>query len=174
MNRLPTLYSPALDAAELFDRFFGNGAGPFSRFGREMTQAFEHAAKAWGMESWGMDWPKWPAFDAIPEIDQAEDDKAITFKLNAPGMEAKDLDVEVADGRLTIRGSREEKSQGKGPGDKPQATQTATAESFSGTVALPSYTLAEKAEAKFEKGVLTVTVPKAPGKGPKKITVQPV
>jgi len=188
MNRLPTPYPPADQAADFFDRFtamagrlmglpadspalaaWGNGENPFFRFQREMQQAFDHAAKTWGIESW----PELPSFAPLPRIDQSEDDKVITFKLNAPGMAAKDIDVEVAEGRLTIRGSREEKPENKGEGEKPEATHKELAESFSSTTALPSYAESDKAEAKYANGVLTVTVPKQPGKGAKKVAVQP-
>jgi HSP20 family protein len=104
-----------------------------------------------------------------PEIDMAEDDKAIRLTIDIPGMEAKDLDIEVSGNLLTISGSRQEE---KHEGDGGARRHERHFGSFSRTLTLPTYTEPDKVDAKYDKGVLTVTVPKVPGKGPTKVAVK--
>jgi HSP20 family protein len=104
-----------------------------------------------------------------PAIDETEDDKAITLRIDVPGLEAKDVEVEVLENKLTIRGQREEKTEEKGAN---YVRQERHAGSFARTIELPPYAQAEKIDAKYDKGVLTVTIPKTPGAGPKKVPVK--
>jgi HSP20 family protein len=103
-------------------------------------------------------------------IDAAEDDKQITLRVDIPGLDPKDVEVEVADGLLTIKGSRqEEKTEGNGGPYRHERYSG----SFTRSLTLPSYADAQKVAARYDKGVLTIEVPKVPGKGPRKVPIQP-
>jgi HSP20 family protein len=84
-------------------------------------------------------------------------------------MDAKDLNVEVSGNTLTVSGSREEEHKEEKEGYR---RQERTSGSFSRSVTLPTYVDAGKVNAKYADGVLTVTVPKVPGQGPKRVTVK--
>jgi len=108
-------------------------------------------------------WTFWPA------IDVAEDDKGVTIRADIPGLEAKDVAVETSGNTLTIRGSREEAKQEKTASVFRQERRFGK---FERTITLPAYIDADKVEAKYDKGTLTVTAPRAPGEGPKRVEVK--
>jgi HSP20 family protein len=117
-----------------------------------------------------MAWPELKApWGAWPAIDIAEDDKAVVIRADVPGLEAKDVAVEVSGNALTIRGSREE--------EETQKTANVTRHErrfgkFERMITLPPHVDAGKVEAKYEKGTLTITVPRIPGEGPKRVEVK--
>lgn len=103
-----------------------------------------------------------------PAIDLAEDEKGITLRVDVPGMEAKDVDVEISGNRLTLRGNRQEEWSDRKPGLVRHERRTG---SFVRSITLPSYIEADQLEAKFENGVLTLTAPRNPEKAPKRVNV---
>jgi HSP20 family protein len=46
----------------------------------------------------------------LPPVDIKEEENAYTFELDVPGLSADDLEVELHDGVLTVRGAREEEA----------------------------------------------------------------
>jgi HSP20 family protein len=100
-----------------------------------------------------------------PDIDVRETDDAITLAAELPGMEEKDIDLTVDAGVLTLKGEKryehEEKEKGKAVRIERQYG------AFQRSFTLPSYIDEEKVSAKFDKGVLTIELPKKPG-APKK------
>jgi len=105
---------------------------------------------------------EWPAMDV------SEDEKAVTFHVDVPGLGPKDVEVEISDGLLSIRGKRqEERTEGDGNSRHERFTG-----SFTRTVTLPPDVDVAKAEASYDKGVLTVTAPRVPGKGPRRVAVK--
>lgn len=105
----------------------------------------------------------WPAIDVI------EDDKALKLQVDVPGLDEKNLEMEVSGNLLTIRGSREDEW------DTKQAHGVSRRErvsgSFARTITLPSYVDPQHIEAKYVKGTLTVTVPKIPELKPRRVHV---
>ena len=140
------------------------GGTTLSDFRREIDRAIDRVWRDVARDRWpDFDFAPWPAIDA------AEDDTAITLRVDVPGLEPKDVEVEVADGVLTIKGSREEsKTEGNGGPYRHERY----AGSFTRSMTLPSYADAEKVSAKYDKGVLTISVPKVPGKGPRKVPIR--
>lgn len=104
-----------------------------------------------------------------PAIDMNEDDKAVTLNVDLPGVNPKDIEVNVSGSQLTIRGSREEEKKSKTGGVWRQERHEG---SFLRSVTLPSYVDPGKIEARYEKGVLTVAVAQTPGAGPKRVPVK--
>lgn len=104
-----------------------------------------------------------------PAIDMNEDEKAVRLSVDLPGVDAKDIEVNVSGSQLTIRGSREEEKKSKNGGVWRHERHEG---SFLRSVTLPSYVDPAKIEAKYDKGVLTVTVAKVPGAGPKRVPVK--
>lgn len=137
-----------------------------AQFRREISRAIDRAFRAFERDPWTAmaDVPQWPP------IDVSEGDTTIDIRFDLPGMEAKDVDVEVSGGRLTIRGSRQEERRDTGGGGSYR--QERYVGSFSRTVTLPPYADADRVEAKFDKGVLRLTIPKIPGQGPKRVPVK--
>jgi HSP20 family protein len=103
-----------------------------------------------------------------PAMDVAEDDKAMTIRMDVPGLDAKDVDVEVSGNLLTIRGNREDEWTDSRGGVHRRERRIG---SFTRTVTLPPYVQADKVEARFDKGMLTVVLPRTPGQGPRRVTI---
>ena len=151
----------------------GNGNGnlarrssePLTALQRKIDQAFDGIRR---MFEEGIT-PDLGVFARWPALDVSEDDKAVTLRADVPGLDAKDLDVQVSGNALTIRGSREEEKKEEKAGYRSHERRSG---SFSRTVKLPSYADAGKIDARYDKGVLTVTVPKIPGQGSKRVTVK--
>lgn len=104
-----------------------------------------------------------------PAIDISEDENAMTVRCDVPGLDARDLDVQVSDNVLTVSGARGDEWDGNKHGVRRRERISG---SFSRTVTLPSYVDGAKVEARYDKGTLTITVPKIPGKGPRRVEVK--
>ncbi len=95
----------------------------------------------------------------MPKIDIAESKDAIDAMAELPGVDEKDLDVTLANGMLTVRGEKrtERDEQDK---DKNWHVVERSYGSFSRAIPLPFDPDPAKVEAKFDKGVLYIHLPK--------------
>lgn len=104
----------------------------------------------------------------IPSVDVKETEKDLTFIAELPGMEEKDVQVELSGDSLTIRGERafdkEEKKE-----DYLRIERSYG--SFQRTFPINAPVKEEQIAARFKDGILTVTVPKAEGTAKKRIPV---
>jgi HSP20 family protein len=117
-------------------------------------------------------WTDWPSLsdDAFfkglpavfdlqkPESNLEETDTDVTITTELPGMEEKDVDVEIDEGRVTISGDKKEEKSDK-QGKKCHMVERRFG-SFERSFALPAGVKVEEAAAVFKKGVLTITIPK--------------
>ncbi|HYF14839.1 MAG TPA: Hsp20/alpha crystallin family protein [Phycisphaerales bacterium] len=130
-------------------------------------------------------WAGWPddvftaldrverAIDSLgqwPRLDVTENDRKITVRAELPGVDEKDVEVTLAGDLLTIRGEKRTEREDAGDGYRRHECSYG---SFSRTVALPAQADPEKAEAKFRRGVLTVTLRKMAGRaGQRRVRVR--
>ncbi|MBL8908144.1 MAG: Hsp20/alpha crystallin family protein [Rhizobiales bacterium] len=105
-------------------------------------------------------WPG-PAFPGGVglSLDVAETDKALEITAEIPGVDAKDIDVSIANGILTIKGEKRSQRDEK---TKDYQLVERSFGSFQRAVSLPFDADPQKIEAKFDKGVLSISVPKPP------------
>ena len=97
---------------------------------------------------------KWPA---APAVDFTDTEKAYELTAELPGIDEKNVEVKVANGVLTIKGEKqEEKEENK----KDYYLHERNYGSFERSFQVPDGVNVDKIEAKFKKGVLTVTLPK--------------
>jgi len=109
-------------------------------------------------------WPLWPSDGGFaetftPKVDVTETDKEVRVMADLPGMEEKDIQVDLTDDGLTIRGERKSEHEEKRGGFYRSERSYGSFERF---ITLPGPVEKDKAEALFKNGVLTVTVPKSP------------
>lgn len=104
-----------------------------------------------------------------PEIDVAEKDNCFELRMDIPGMEAKDLDIQVQGNSITISGHRSEEKEEKG---KTFHCVERRSGNFSRTVSLPCDVTAKEVAADYTNGVLNVVLPKCEGSRPAKIAVK--
>jgi HSP20 family protein len=107
--------------------------------------------------------------DAVADIYEEGDNVIVEMPL--AGVEVDKLDISVEDGRLTVRGSVEEKKEVK---EDRYWRKEIRRGAFERSVALPVEVEGEKAEATYEKGILKVTLPKSERVKPKKVKVRVV
>ena len=134
----------------LFDRFFHGGVAhqgfwndlrrldPF----RDMTTLHRFAQSA-------------------PRADMAETNKTYQITAELPGIDQKDVELTVSDSMLTLSGEKKSEREEK---DEHYHLTERSFGSFKRVFPLPDEVDAGKISAEFDKGVLTVTLPKAPSK----------
>jgi HSP20 family protein len=103
-----------------------------------------------------------------PSIDVIEKDEGIMLRAELAGMDPADINIEVQDNVLTLSGERRFEEEVKE--DKYYRIERRYG-SFSRSIALPQTVDETKIEAKYDNGVLEVSVPKAEVTKPKKIKV---
>ena len=96
-------------------------------------------------------------------------DDAYLIKAEVPGLKAEDLEVEILDDVVTLKGSIEESSESN---DGEQLIRELSSGSFQRSLRLPDPVEADSAEAQRENGLLTVRIPKTEEARPKTIKVK--
>ncbi|GBE03327.1 MAG TPA: Hsp20/alpha crystallin family protein [Nitrospirae bacterium] len=127
---------------------------PFERLHGEMDTLFEDFFRDFSMEPFEGRY----AGSFSPNIDVAETDKEIKISAELPGMDEKEIEVNVNNDSITIRGEKKEEKEDKG---KDYYHVERSYGSFSRTIPLPAEIESDKAQAHFKKGVLTVKIPKS-------------
>ncbi|MFV1859351.1 MAG: Hsp20/alpha crystallin family protein [Anaerolineales bacterium] len=100
-------------------------------------------------------------------IDVQSDDEAYLITAAVPGLSAEDVTVEVLDDLVTMSGEITLEENGDS-----QKLLGELNRSFYRQIRLPEAVNADEIEAKVEKGLLTVRVPKADDARPRKIEVK--
>jgi HSP20 family protein len=92
-----------------------------------------------------------------PPVDILEDDQKLTFKVEAPGIDGKDIKVEVENNVLRVRGERKMEKDVKEENFRRMERHYGA---FSRSFTLPSTVDPEKIEANYTQGVLAIGMPK--------------
>jgi HSP20 family protein len=101
----------------------------------------------------------------LPSIDLAETKDKLLVKAELPGLEAKDVELSITDDFLTIKGEKEEK-------DEHHFFVERYAGTFERRIKLPSLVKTDKIDATFDKGVLTIKLPKSEEAKTKEIKIK--
>jgi HSP20 family protein len=104
-----------------------------------------------------------------PKADIAETDKGYEVTMDLPGIDPKDLTVEVREGSLWVSGERKEEKEEKG---KTYHRVERHYGAFRRAIPLDLPVNREKVEAKYHDGVLKISVAKMPGAETKRIEVK--
>ena len=103
-----------------------------------------------------------------PATDVYEDENHVTLKLELPGIDVKDLDIRVENNHLIIRGERKFEKEEKEENFRRVERQYGT---FVRSFSLPSTVDTDNINASYDKGVLSITMPKRAEAKPKQIQV---
>jgi HSP20 family protein len=112
-----------------------------------------------------------PGMASSLALDVRETPDSFIITASVPGVPSSDIDISVLGDTLRIRGQRKEEQEETGDGSRWLLRERRFGV-FERTVSLPSMVDAEGAEADFEDGVLTITLPKADIARPKVIPVR--
>ncbi|MCY2976759.1 MAG: Hsp20/alpha crystallin family protein [Planctomycetota bacterium] len=118
---------------------------------------------------WGATPTTWLSGHLSPAVDLSEKENAFVMKVDIPGLESKDLNVQVHGNTVTVSGQRQEDKETK---DKTFYRMERRQGSFSRSVNLPSNINEDEVAAEYVSGVLTLTLPKAESSKAKKIAVK--
>lgn len=95
----------------------------------------------------------------VPALDVAEDNQAFTITAELPGMTEKDIDISVENNILTIKGEKKYEKDSKDEEGNIHRMERRYG-SFTRRFSLPETVNADKAQADFKNGVLTLSLPK--------------
>jgi len=143
----------------LFDRMLD--------WSRQMDEAMQHRSTA-GVTDAPNRTQLW-----LPPIDLYETEKAFVIEADLPGVHQENVEINFDRGTLTISGTRGATL----PSQENQDTQLRvfSAERISGnfsrSIRLPQHVDADRIEATFAQGVLSLKVPKSQGALPRKIAI---
>lgn len=130
-----------------FGGFFGHGLRPF----------------------WSRWWPSTGESYAAPVVDVYEEKDDLVLKAELPGMTKDDIEVNVTDHHLTLKGEKKKKEEIK---EDDYYRCERSYGSFSRTLELPADIQTDKAKASFKDGVLEIRVPKTEEAKKKQIKVK--
>ena len=102
-----------------------------------------------------------------PALDLYQNNDNIVAVIELPGMRKEDIEISLQDGTLTISGERKEE---RGTEDGATRTERYTGK-FRRSITLPTRVDANKVNATYKDGILTVTLPKAEEAKPKQIQI---
>jgi HSP20 family protein len=124
---------------------------PFAHMHREIDRLFHNVVGEGRGDSEG------GAMMMVPDIDVSETDGELEITAELPGIDEKDVDVSLDNGRLTIKGEKKAEKEEK---QKDYHLMERSYGAFSRSIVLPFEVDADKVTADFSKGVLKITLPK--------------
>ena len=113
-------------------------------------------------------WPDQLGRGQLP-IDMYQTANDVVVKAVLPGLKPEEVDISITGDTLTIKGEHKEEQEVK---QEDYFYKEHRYGGFSRSVAIPVQVKSDKAEATFENGVLTLTLPKAEEIKPKQIKVK--
>jgi HSP20 family protein len=122
---------------------------------RALQKQIDHVFKEFANDLPSVGWTRSGAMSLA--IDVTETDKSIEITTDVPGIEEKDINVTLAGDMLTIKAEKKDEKEEKG---KDYRLSERSYGMFERSLELPFKADPSKVEAKFNKGVLKVTVVK--------------
>lgn len=97
------------------------------------------------------------AINWTPAVNVYEDKENLYLEAQLPGIDMKDVNISVTDGDLHLRGERK---AGDGEGGNGYHFREVRYGTFARSFSLPPFVNSDKAKATYDKGVLTIAIPK--------------
>lgn len=129
---------------------------PLMTFHREMNRMFDDLFRDFSLSSFGSE----TSFDRVmgnwPSVELSETEKALRVTAELPGLDEKDVHVELANGILAISGEKKTETE-----DKDRRFSERYYGRFERRIPVEDIDQ-DRVSAAFKNGVLTVTLPKSP------------
>ena len=136
----------------------------FDQLHREINRVFDTQASQFGEPRQDLMTPQWQ-----PTVDVKDESDALVLLADVPGVDPKQIDVNVHNGVLTIKGEREFNKEWKE--DQFHRIERSYG-SFYRQFALPENVDAERIEAKSNHGVLEIRLPKRAVQASKRVMIE--
>ncbi len=143
-----------------------NGLGPFEDISHDMERIVESLL---GRTVGTMLRAPAGSDKYVPSLDVAESNEAFEVALDLPGVKPEDVKVEMHEGKLIVSGERSSVKDSK---EKNYHRVERSSGSFYRMVSLPTDVDLEQIDAKYDQGVLHITLPKIAKQQPKKIEIR--
>ena len=105
----------------------------------------------------------------VPAVDVYEDEHAIQLKFEVPGLDEKEIDIRLENNLLTVKGERKIEKETKEENYRRIERRYGT---FTRSFTLPNTVSSESVKASYDKGVLTISLPKKEAAKPKQIKIE--
>jgi HSP20 family protein len=144
------------------------GGDPFASMRREMERVFDSFSRDWNLPEVFT-----PSGFQSPKVDLVESDGGLELTAELPGIDPKDIQLDLSEGVLTLKAEHKTEKE-----EKDEKKQYHLVERSRGTYlrrfALPFEVDEDKIEANFDKGILKVRVPRSaqPEKAARKIEIK--
>jgi len=136
---------------------------PFSDMRTTMDRLFDEGfSRPWRLI------PNSTEYEATFPVEVSETDESLDVKASLPGVKPEEVEVTVANDILTIKAAHQEKKEEK---KRDYYRREIRYGSFHRSLSLPVSVDAEKAQASFDNGILSLTLPKAEAIRPKQIKI---
>jgi HSP20 family protein len=127
---------------------------PLEAFHREFDRLFDDMWRGFELPMLRHE----PRFEAMtPRMDLNEEKDRYLVSVELPGMDEKDVEVVLSDNVLTIKGEKKAETEET---EKGYAYKERSYGSFRRSIPLGADVVTDKVEARFDKGVLTIELPK--------------
>ena len=133
----------------------GEEATPFLTLHREMNRLFEDVFRGFDLAPFGATERFFDRAAGWPSIELNETEKDVKVVAELPGLEEKDLDIQLANGVLAIKGEKRTETE-----DKDRRFSECYYGRFERRIPVDGIE-EDKVSALFKNGVLTVTLPKS-------------
>jgi HSP20 family protein len=136
----------------------GEELNPFLALHREMNRLFDDVFRGFDLAPFGSDrfFDRFDRTAGWPNIEVSDTDKELKLTAELPGLEEKDVQVELANGVLAIKGEKHTETE-----DKDRLFSERYYGRFERRIPVEDVD-EDKVSAAFKNGVLTVTMPKLP------------
>jgi HSP20 family protein len=160
------------------DRAIGSAVRPFENLRQEINRLFDDFHRGYWRFPFSRSlfdaeplWRGEMTFGTVPAVDVVENGNAYKVTAELPGLSEKDIDVRFVDGVLTIKGEKQEEKEDK---SEDYYVSERRYGSFRRCFRVPDGVRADKIDASFKNGILTVQLPKAAeaAKSEKKIEIK--
>ena len=105
----------------------------------------------------------------VPSAEMEETAEELLLKLEIPGLEAKDIDIEVTEQSVSIKGERKSETKTE---DKGMVRTEFRYGKFERVIPLPAHIQTKKVKAEYQNGILHLTMPKVEEEKRKTVKVE--
>jgi HSP20 family protein len=136
-----------------------------SEMDRMMEDFFGRSMRPW----WPARWLRGDGEITAPVVDVYEEKDEVVVKAELPGLDKKDIEVNISDSELTLKGQKKKEEEIE---KENYYRRERSYGAFLRSVELPTDVQADKVKASFKNGILEVRVPKTEEAKTKTIKVQ--
>ncbi len=129
---------------------------PFALMRREMDRVFDDFMRGWATPG-----AQLPEGVVSPRVNVVEKDKGLEVTAELPGVDQKDIDLDLSEGMLTLTAEHKEDKEEKDENDRYHVVERARG-TFVRRFALPFEPDTDNVEASFDNGVLKIWIPRSP------------